>query len=143
MTDRNDTDHDDDERTDELTIRVSGVDLPADEDERAAVLDDLGETVGNTLTENHGLHADRVSGSVGPHYMQIDDGCPVCGHSAVEFRDWTYSGNGGHASAFCPECHWSGSAIYRLIDYEARRPDSDWGSAVKNGEKTAHYHDYQ
>ena len=142
MTDRNDTDHDD-ERTDELTICVSGVDFPAGEDERAAVLDDLGEAVGNILTENHGLHADRVSGSVGPHYTQIDDGCPVCGHSAVEFRDWTYSGNGGYASAFCPECHWSGSAVYRLIDYEAHRPDSDWTSAVESGEKTAHYYDYR
>jgi hypothetical protein len=143
MTDRNETNHDDGERIDELTICLGGVDLPAGEDECAALLDDLGEAVGSILTENYGIHADRVSGSVGPHYTQIDDGCPVCGYTAVEFRDWTYSGNGGNASAFCPECEWAGSAVYRLIDYEARRPDSDWTSAVESGEKTAYYYDYR
>lgn len=134
--------HDDEGRTDELTIHVSGADLPTGEDERTAILDELGEAVGNILTENHGITADSVTGDVGPEYTQIGDGCPICGFSAVVLRDYTYTDNGSTASAYCPECEWRGSAIYRLIDYETHRPDDEWRSAVASGRKSAHYHTY-
>ena len=130
------------EQADELVIRVSGAALPDGEQERETILQDLGRQVGRILSENHGIHADSVSGDVGPQYTQIGDDCPVCGHSRVELRDYTYTGNGATASAFCPECEWRGTAIYRLIDYEAHRPDDDWRSAVESDRKTAHYHGY-
>jgi hypothetical protein len=130
------------EQADELVIRVSGAALPDGEQERDTILQDLGRQVGRILSENHGIHADSVSGDVGPQYTQIGDDCPVCGHSGVELRDYTYTGNGATASAFCPECDWAGTAIYRLIDYEAHRPDDDWRSAVESDRKTAHYHEY-
>jgi hypothetical protein len=130
------------EQADELVIRVSGAALPDGEQERETILQDLGRQVGRILSENHGIHADSVSGDVGPQYTQIGDDCPVCGHSGVELRDYTYTSNGATASAFCPECDWAGTAIYRLIDYEAHRPDDDWRSAVESDRKTAHYHEY-
>jgi hypothetical protein len=129
-------------QADELVIRVSGAALPDGEQERDTILQDLGRQVGRILSENHGIHADTVSGDVGPQYTQIGDDCPICGHSRVELRDYTYTGNGATASAFCPECDWAGTAIYRLIDYEAHRPDDDWRSAVESDRKTAHYHEY-
>jgi hypothetical protein len=129
-------------QADELVIRVSGAALPDGEQERETILQDLGRQVGRILSENHGIHADTVSGDVGPQHNQIGDDCPICGHSRVELRDYTYTGNGATASAFCPECDWAGTAIYRLINYEAHRPDDDWRSAVESDRETAHYHEY-
>ena len=126
----------------ELTIRVSGATFPDDEQDRETILQDLGRQVGRILEENHGIHADHVGGNIGPEYTQIGDDCPVCGHSRVELRDFTFTDNGATASAFCPECHWSGTAIYRLIDYESRRNDDDWRSAVVSGKSSAHRFSY-
>jgi len=139
--------NDSEEQSDELVIRVSGAALPDGEQERETILQDLGRQVGRILSENHGIHADSVSGDVGPQYTQIGDDCPVCGHSRVELRDYTYTGNGATASAFCPECEWRGTAVYRLIDYEGHWPgddwrSADWRSAVASNRKTAHYHGY-
>jgi hypothetical protein len=135
------------EQADELVIRVSGAALPDGEQERETILQDLGRQVGRILSENHGIHADSVSGDVGPQYTQIGDDCPVCEHSGVELRDYTYTDSGAAASAFCPECEWRGTAVYRLIDYEDRRPGNgrrseNWRSAVASDRKTAHYHGY-
>ena len=135
------------EQADELVIRVSGAALPDGEQERETILQDLGRQVGRILSENHGIHADSVSGDVGPQYTQIADDCPVCEYSRVELRDYTYTDSGAAASAFCPECEWRGTAVYRLIDYEDHRPgddwrSADWRSAVESDRKTAHYHEY-
>ena len=126
-------------QTDELTIRITGADLPDDPDDRTAIVNDLGELLADALRENHGIESERVTGGVGPEYTQIGSGCPECG-TELALRDYTYTGNGATASASCSACRFRGRAIYRLIDIET--DGEDWRSAVAAGKATPHRYEY-
>lgn len=130
----------DSEETTGITIRVSGANLPDDADKLDRIVNNLGHLVGRALCENYGIRADRVIGSTGPEYSQIENSCPECEHGSLRLTDFNYNWEGVTAIATCDECRWVGLAIYRLTDYKNRT--GDWESAVKSGRRKTHYHEY-
>ena len=122
-----------------VTITVEDCPLPLSEDDRKEALEELEEAVGSLLNERIGP-VDLTVRS-GYQYAQVDSRCPCCG-GRLELRGFSYLENGACAEANCaniPECKWTGTAIYRLIDLEGG-PGAAAESAVIMGEVTPSYY---
>ena len=124
-----------------VTITVEDCPLPLSEDDREEALEELEDAVGSLLDERIGP-ADLTTRS-GYQYAQVDNRCPRCG-GRLELRGFNYLENGACAEANCanvPDCKWTGTAIYRLIDFEGG-PGAAAESAVITGEITPLYYPY-
>lgn len=110
---------------DHVSLQIKRPDLPDDEQQREAILDDL-ETAVKTVLAEHGLNDDGLRTVDGHTYASIKTNCPLCSDRLQLIEPSLGPNNGAFATALC-ECGWSGDAIYRLIDLHERhsRPADD------------------
>lgn len=127
-----------------LTISVATIDLPIDDQDRQAVLDELGDHVGSWLDEHSDVESDAsISVTTGQQYSQVSAVCPRCGEPLEVHGIHMDDENGAFAVAVCngTNCDWSGDAVYRIIDLEGSEGDA-YESAVGAGDVIPSYHQY-
>lgn len=119
---------------DHVSLLIEQPDLPDDDQQRDALLDDL-ETAVETVLADHGLNADHLRTFGGHTYASIETDCPQCGDRLKLIEPTLGPNNGAFATASC-ECGWRGDAIYRLIDLHETRSRTAGDEAQPNSETT-------
>ncbi len=109
---------------DHVSLLIQQPDLPDDEQQRDALLDDV-ETAVEAVLADHGRDADHLRTVDGHTYASIETDCPLCGDRLKLIEPRLEYTNGASAKATC-ECGWRGDAVYRLVDlHERQSPTSD------------------
>jgi hypothetical protein len=124
---------------DHVSVLVNQVDLPDDDDQRKALLDEL-ETAVEAVLAEYELTADRLKTISGHTYTSIESDCPQCGDRLKLIEPTLDHRNGAFATASCT-CGWRGDAIYRLIDFNENQSGSQPTDAdtSTDSESTADY----
>jgi hypothetical protein len=119
---------------DHISLLIDQLDLPDDDQQRGALLDDL-ETAVEAVLADHGLDADYLRTFDGHTYASIQDLCPQCGDRLKLIEPRLEYTNGASARATC-ECGWRGDAVYRLIDLHERQSPTSDDDATPDSETT-------
>jgi hypothetical protein len=107
---------------DHVSLVINQVNLPDDDHQRDALLEEL-ETAVKTVLANSELSADRIKTVSGHTYTSIGSDCPQCGDQLKLIEPTLDDRNGAFATASCT-CGWRGDAIYRLIDLHEAQSES-------------------
>jgi hypothetical protein len=99
---------------DHVSLLIEQPDLPDDEQQCEALLNDV-ETAVEAVLADHDLDAARLRTVHGHTYASIEADCPLCGDRLKLIEPRLEYTNGASARATC-ECGWRGNAIYRLVD---------------------------
>ena len=133
-----------------VSLLIDQLDIPDDEQQRTALLDDL-ETAVEEVLDDHGRDADSLRTFGGHTYTSIDADCPQCGNQLKLIEPTLDTSNGAFATASC-SCGWHGDAIYRLIDLHETQsrtasdegtPDSKNTVDILNESSSVRLHDIQ
>jgi hypothetical protein len=135
--------------TNRLSLDIEGVDLPANDDARQALLDRIEDEV-NEIIEDEDLSANGARARTGHQYTQIPSHCPRCEHPLMIRQPVTLEDelpSETHASIFCSQCGYGGGAVYQLVDIQKNKYDAELGgeayrSEVGDREIYPEYHSY-
>jgi len=120
---------------DHVSLFIEQPDLPDDEQQREALLDDV-ETAVEAVLADHGLNANQLRTVDGHTYASIETDCPRCGDQLKLIEPRLEYTNGASARATC-ECGWRGDAVYRLIDLHETQPRTTGDDVTPDSEATA------
>jgi hypothetical protein len=109
--------------TNRLAINVEGVDLPDDSEKREALLERIENEV-DRIVDDEGLSGNSAAAKAGHQYTQAPGNCPRCDHPLEAQRSHTIDGempSKTSLTAICPQCGYSGGAVYSLVDIETNK----------------------
>lgn len=114
-----------------LNVFIEGLELPADEEARVRLFQELEAGI-ESILEDNGFNADDITSIGGHSYTTIRDRCPQCSKQLKLIEPELDKANGALARATC-ECGWYGDAVYRLIDLHERQPGTNDDDAERSG----------
>lgn len=114
-----------------LNIFIEGLELPADEEKREELFQELEAGI-ESLLADEGFTADDITSIDGHSYATIRDRCPQCSKQLKLIEPELDTANGAFARATC-ECGWYGDAVYRLIDFHKRQSGTNDDDADHSG----------
>ena len=109
--------------TNRLAIDVKGIDLPDDPEEREALLERIEHEV-DRIVDDEDLSGNSATAKAGHQYTQVPGDCPRCDHPLEAQRPHTIDSEIPSETSFtaiCPQCGYSGGAIYSLVDIETNK----------------------
>lgn len=127
--------------TSRISLAIEGIDLPADKEDREAVLHRIAGEIKEMVEEKEDLSPDYVQIGSGYHYPKIPTQCPQCKHDLKIRRPGTKIdgdvSNQHQVSIYCSHCGYGGGAKYNLTDivtnkYNSERSASEYRSEVQD-----------
>jgi hypothetical protein len=128
--------------TKRVTITVEECPLPSTVHERDVVCNDFKTAVRTAIPAADDQPPTEITVRMSYHYAQVDTACPQCHEPLVVDRiRLTKANDGAHADVWCPTCEYSGTAVFRAVDYEGGLGHGH-ESAVLTGALTPSYEPY-